>query len=203
MRLLEKQKTKKIKRRQLIIVFAFLFTSYFAYILPKPLFTDPMSRVVFDDNGKLIGARIAKDGQWRFNRTDSLPQKYIDCLIQYEDHRFYIHPGIDPISMIGAISHNLKNKGTRGGSTIPMQIMRMSFKNNERNIFSKFKESVLAVYLTLRYSKSTQLKIYASNAPYGSNVVGFEAACWRYFGKPTSLITWSEAAMLAVLPNAP
>jgi penicillin-binding protein 1C len=167
------------------------------------LFNDPLSTVVYDNDGLLLGARISSDGQWRFEQSDSIPQKYIDCLIQYEDKRYYYHFGIDPLGIFGAIKHNLSKKNRRGGSTIPMQVMRMAFKKNKRNVFSKIKESLLSVYLTIRFKKSTVLKIYAANAPFGGNVVGMEAACWRYFGKAPHLLTWAEAATLAVLPNAP
>lgn len=176
---------------------------YLGWVLPRPLFDNALSTIVYDNEGKLMGARIAADGQWRFPQPDSLPSKYIDCLIEYEDRRFYYHPGFDPLAIAASIRHNLSSGTRRGGSTITMQVMRLAFKNNRRNVWSKLKETCLSVYLTLRYKKSTVLKIYAANAPFGSNVVGLEAACWRYYGKAPHLLTWSEAATLAVLPNAP
>jgi penicillin-binding protein 1C len=191
------------KGTRIVLSLLVAYVLYLAWILPRPLFDNPLSTIVYDNEGKLMGARIAADGQWRFPQPDSLPSKYIDCILEYEDRRFYYHPGFDPLAVIGAIKHNLSSSTRRGGSTITMQVMRLAFKNNRRNIWSKVKETCLSVYLTLRYKKSTILKVYAANAPFGSNVVGLEAACWRYYGKPPHLLTWAEAATLAVLPNAP
>ncbi len=194
----------RIKLKYKFILFIGLaFVIYLALILPRPLFQLPLSTVVYDKDGQLIGARISSDGQWRFPPPDSLPQKYIDCILQYEDKRFYFHPGFDPLALLSSFKHNLTSKNRRGGSTITMQVMRMAFKKNKRNLISKIKETCLSFYLTLRYKKSTVLKMYASNAPFGGNVVGLEAACWKYFGKPPHLLSWAEAATLAVLPNAP
>ena len=90
----------------------------------------------------------------------------------------------------------------RGGSTISMQVIRMS-RGKDRTIWQKVVETVLATRLELRYSKSKILALYASHAPFGGNVVGIRAASWRYFGHPCEELSWSEAATLAVLPNSP
>jgi penicillin-binding protein 1C len=177
---------------------------YLIYHYPRPLFNRPKSTIVFDRQHNLLGARIAKDGQWRCSANDTIPHKYTKALILAEDHRFYYHLGIDPISIFGSLRDYLFSQGKlRGASTIPMQIMRMSLENKERGFSSKIIEAVYAVYLSLTQSKNKQILLYANNAPFGGNIVGIEAACWRYFGKSPSLITWAEAAMLAVLPNSP
>jgi penicillin-binding protein 1C len=90
-----------------------------------------------------------------------------------------------------------------GGSTLDMQVIRLHRKETERTVLEKFIESVLATRLQFRYSKKEILSLYASHAPFGGNVVGLEAACWRYFGREPKDLSWAEAAMLAVLPNAP
>ncbi len=90
-----------------------------------------------------------------------------------------------------------------GGSTITMQVIRLSRKGKRRTVFEKIIEMVLATRLELRYSKQEILGLYASHAPFGGNVVGLEAACWRYFGRSPQQLSWGEAALLAVLPNAP
>jgi penicillin-binding protein 1C len=99
---------------------------------------------------------------------------------------------------------NSKGKGnTQGGSTITMQVMRLSQKDNKRTIWNKLKESMLALRLECSFSKKEILALYAGNAPFGSNVVGLEAAAWRYYGRSASKLSWGEMAALAVLPNAP
>ena len=174
------------------------------YILPRPLFNEPLCVVLEDTQQNLLGARIAKDGQWRFPECDSLPEKYEQCLIQFEDRRFYYHPGFDPISMGRAILSNFKNKRVvSGASTLSMQTIRLSRNNPKRTVLEKMIELVLVTRLELGYSKKDILNLYASHAPFGGNVVGLEAASWRYFGKHPSLLSWAEAALMAVLPNNP
>jgi penicillin-binding protein 1C len=83
-----------------------------------------------------------------------------------------------------------------------MQVIRLS-RGRERTLWQKFVEAFKATRLELRYSKRRILALYASNAPFGGNVVGLDAAAWRYFGRPPEELSWAEAATLAVLPNAP
>lgn len=182
-----------------------LFTIWYLFFaLPSPLFQDPISMVLEDRNGELLGAQIAKDGQWRFPNSDTLPENFAAALVEFEDNRFYYHPGIDPVGIARAFVQNFKNGSiVSGGSTITMQVIRMARKGQARTIREKLIELVLATRLELKYSKKEILRLYASNAPFGGNVVGLNAASWRYFGKSPSLLSWGEAATLAVLPNAP
>ena len=173
-------------------------------VAPMPSFRAPLSTVVEADDGTLLGARVAADGQWRFPPPDSLPEKYITCLINYEDRWFRWHPGVNPVAVVKALSSNIRaGKTVRGGSTITMQVARMARGNPERTYGGKVIEMFSAVKLELFRSKKSILKLYASNAPFGGNTVGIEAAAWRYTGRGTADLTWAEAAMLAVLPNAP
>ena len=174
------------------------------FCLPSTLFEDPYSTVLEDYQGELLSASIAKDGQWRFPELDTVPEKFAKALVAYEDKRFYSHPGVDILSIGRAIKQNLSARKIKsGGSTIDMQVIRLSRKGKSRTIFEKAIESLLATRLELRYSKEEVLALYASHAPFGGNVVGLEAACWRYFGREPKELSWAEAAMLAVLPNSP
>ncbi len=152
----------------------------------------------------LLGAVIADDGQWRFPHNDSVPEKFKTCIIQFEDAYFYKHPGFNPISIFKAFRENLKsNSIKRGGSTITQQVIRLSRKGQERTYLEKLKELILATRLEFREPKATILSYYASNAPFGGNVVGLDAASWRYFNRSPYELSWAESATLAVLPNAP
>ncbi|MEP7143055.1 MAG: transglycosylase domain-containing protein, partial [Ferruginibacter sp.] len=178
--------------------------SWFWLSLPNQLFNTPTSYVIEDKDGNLLNASIAEDGQWRFPYNKKVPQKFIDCITTFEDKRFFYHPGVDPIAIARAIIKNIKNKGVvQGGSTINMQVMRLSKGDNRRTIWNKLKESILAIRLQCGYSKKEVLALYAANAPFGSNVVGLDAAAWRYFGRNPAKLSWGEMAALAVLPNAP
>lgn len=180
-----------------------LLIGYFL-CLPSSLFRDPYSTVLEDSQGELLSAAIASDGQWRFPEMDSIPKKFSEALVAYEDKRFWNHPGIDLLSLGRAIKQNFEaGKIISGGSTINMQVIRLSRNGKSRTIFEKLIESILATRLELRYTKSEVLNLYAAHAPFGGNVVGLEAACWRYFGRDSKELSWAEAAMLAVLPNSP
>ncbi|MEO0900846.1 MAG: penicillin-binding protein 1C [Bacteroidota bacterium] len=167
------------------------------------MFKEPTSTVVTSSEGFLLGARIADDGQWRFPKVDSIPNRFKQSVLLFEDEYFYQHPGFNPISIFNALVHNLTKETRRGGSTITQQVIRLSRKNKPRTYFEKAIELFMATRLEFRDSKDEILKLYASNTPYGGNVVGLETASWRYFGIPSHELSWGQAATLAVLPNAP
>jgi penicillin-binding protein 1C len=171
---------------------------------PMPRFRSPFSTVVEASDGSLLGARIAEDGQWRFPGFDSVPVKFEKALLTFEDRYFYYHPGINPVSVIRALKDNISaGEVVSGGSTISMQVARIARGNTKRSYAEKFIEVLSALKLETFHSKKTILKMYASNAPFGSNIVGIEAATWRYLGKRSADLTWAEAAAFAVLPNSP
>ncbi|MFM2285961.1 MAG: hypothetical protein RLZZ543_1458 [Bacteroidota bacterium] len=190
------------KRRRLFACILLLIA--FIFCLPNPIFDVSYSTVITSKDGKLLGARIAEDGQWRFPGSDTIPEKFEACLLTFEDKHFYQHPGINPVSMGRAAWQNIMNgRVLSGGSTLSMQVMRLSRKGQKRSILEKAIESIQAVRLECSYSKRSILALYAQHAPFGGNVVGLEAAAWRYFGRNANELTWAESATLAVLPNAP
>jgi penicillin-binding protein 1C len=174
------------------------------FISPLPRFKSPLSTVVEASDGSLLGARIADDGQWRFPGSGQVPEKFEKSLLTFEDSWFYYHPGINPVSIVRALLNNIKaGKIVSGGSTITMQVARISRGNKSRNYAKKFVEILSALKLELFRSKKRILQLYSSNAPFGGNTVGLEAAAWRYTGKSAADMTWAEAASLAILPNSP
>lgn len=92
----------------IIIVLLFLLFWGIYHFLPPYRFTKPVSTVVFDRNGELLGARIATDGQWRFPVSLAVPEKFKICLIEFEDQYYYRHPGINPLSIVRATYQNLR-----------------------------------------------------------------------------------------------
>ncbi len=195
-----KKQIKAIVYTDVIFVALFVF---FLFSLSKPLFITPTSYVLEASNGELLSASIAKDGQWRFPVADSVPDKFAKCIITFEDKRFYRHFGVDFIAIGRAIRQNIRAKSVASGaSTLSMQVIRLSRKK-QRTISQKLVEMWLAVRLEFSYSKEEILALYAANAPFGSNVVGLEAASWRYYGRAAEQLSWGEMATLAVLPNSP
>ena len=192
------------KRKIIFYTFLTIALTFYWFCLPKQLFNDPSSTVINDQTGILIGAKIADDGQWRFPQSDSVPNKFKTSLLRFEDRHFYQHPGVNPVSIFRAFYQNIQSgKIVSGGSTLTMQVIRLSRKGKPRSIYEKIREIILATRLELTHTKEEILSLYASNAPFGGNVVGLEAASWRYFGRNPEELSWAESATLAVLPNAP
>ncbi|MEM6514636.1 MAG: penicillin-binding protein 1C [Bacteroidota bacterium] len=193
-----------IKKHKFKLSILLVLIIVYAFCLPNQLFKEPTATVITGNDGRLLGAQIADDGQWRFPHNDSVPKKFEVCITQFEDEYFYQHPGFNPISIFKALQQNLSaGEVKRGGSTLTQQVIRLSRKGQSRTYWEKIKEIILATRLELRDSKSEILSKYASNAPFGGNVVGLEAASWRYFNREASQLSWAESATLAVLPNAP
>jgi penicillin-binding protein 1C len=193
---------KKYLFRSLLVLLALMLI--LVMLAPMPRFKKPCSTVVLASDGQLLGARIAADGQWRFPSNDTVPDKFKTCLIEFEDQYFQFHPGVNLFAIGRAMLQNTKaKKVVSGGSTISMQVARMAGNGRKRTISNKIIEIFSALKLELFSRKRTILSLYASNAPFGGNLVGLDAACWRYFGHGASQLSWAEAATLAVLPNAP
>lgn len=193
-----------IKKYKKTTGFVILLFVAFIFCLPDPLFDNPYSTVLEDKDGNLLSASIADDGQWRFPSQAEVPSKFESSILLFEDKRFYSHLGVDPLATFRAIQQNFKaGHVVSGGSTITMQVIRLSRQNHKRTYFEKIIEMILATRLELSFSKREILSMYAAHAPFGGNVVGIEAASWRYFGRKLDDLSWAESAMLAVLPNNP
>ena len=191
-------------RIRLILCVTFVALVIYYFCLPNVIFADPYSTVLEDQKGELLSASIANDGQWRFPEVYTVPEKFAQALITFEDKRFKNHLGVDLRSLGRAMKQNIQAGEVKsGGSTITMQVIRLSRKGKSRSLFQKAIEIIFATRLEFRYSKDEIIGLYASHAPFGGNVVGLEAACWRYFGRDPQELSWGEAALLAVLPNAP
>lgn len=168
------------------------------------VFSSSYSKVIYDNKGQPLRIFIAEDEQFRFSpQLNVLPQKYMIALTEFEDRYFNWHPGVNPFPVVRAFLQNIaKGKRVSGASTITMQTARLS-NPQPRNYWNKVKECFLAIRLTIYYSKQEILEMYSAHVPMGSNVVGVESAAWIYFKSSLMEITWAQAALLAILPNAP
>jgi penicillin-binding protein 1C len=191
-------------KRAVTSVLVLLALLAFWLCLPEPLFTRPHSTILLTEQGELLGARIAEDGQWRFPATKLVADKFRQAIIHYEDKRFDTHLGVDPVALVRAIKLNFAaGHIVSGGSTLSMQVIRLAKNNPKRSYREKIIEMIQALRLELRYNKDEIIALYASHAPFGGNVVGLDTAAWRYFGRSAEQLSWAEAATLAVLPNSP
>ncbi|MBN2104863.1 penicillin-binding protein 1C [bacterium] len=193
-----------LKRWLSVFAGMFVFSVAFYLSLPSPLFKDPYSVILLDRDNHLLGATISQDEQWRFPAMDSVPESFIQAITQYEDKRFFRHPGVDLKAIMRAAWQNIRaGKIISGGSTLTMQVIRLARKEKSRTVWEKCIEIILSIRLELTLNKEEILILYAAHAPFGGNVVGLEAASWRYFGCGPEQLSWAETAMLAVLPNSP
>jgi len=183
-----------------------LLLAFVAFWLLVPVVTPqaPLSTLLLDRNGRLLGASIAADEQWRFPLDGHVPRRYAVAVQAFEDRRFRRHPGVDPLALGRAMVANVRaGRVVSGASTLTMQTVRIARGNPARTVPEKLWEMVLALRLELALDKDDILLAYASHAPYGGNTVGVEAAAWRYYQRPAEELSWAEASTLAVLPNSP
>lgn len=125
------------------------------------------------------------------------------AVIAAEDQKFPEHWGFDVAAIEKALAHNERNETrVRGASTLSQQTAKNLFLWDGRSWLRKGLEAGLTVGIETVWSKKRILTVYLNIAEFGEGVFGVEAAAQRYFNKPASRLTMSEAALLAaVLPN--
>ncbi len=202
-------KLKNIRyRRKALILAAVPLVFFLAVVLtpvPEPLFPGRYSTVVTDRNGKMMRVFLNPDQQWILPpRPDMpVPKKLEQALLTAEDRFFYSHPGVNPFAICRAIWQDARaGRIVSGASTLTMQLARIS-RPKPRTVANKVLEMLQAIKIEWRYGKKDILRMYLDHAPFGGNVIGIRAASWKNFGKAPEKLTWSQAATLAVLPNAP
>jgi len=163
------------------------------------------SREVLDADGRLLRAFTTPDSRWRLkvSAADVDPQ-FIRMLIAYEDQRFHDHRGID-LWALGRAGLQLATHGriVSGGSTLSMQVARLSEPREGRSFASKFLQMARAVQIERRLSKAQILDLYLNLAPYGGNLEGVRSASLAYFGKEPRRLSVADAALLVALPQLP
>lgn len=199
-------KTTLIRRKKpLLIGMGILLLFYLLIPLPSSLFKPDYSTVVLDERSQILRVFLNRNEQWSLPPQEDLeiPQKLKTAVLAYEDRYFYYHPGINPAALARALRQNLSSRRTvSGASTLTMQVARL-IAPKQRTYLNKLLEIFQALKIETQYSKEEILRLYLNHAPYGGNIVGYQAASLRYFRKLPEALTWGEAAALAVLPNAP
>ena len=144
------------------------------------------------------------DDQRRDVQFDEISTYFKDAVIAVEDHRFYYHPGIDPIGLSRAVAYNLSGaEGTQGGSTITQQLARTLFLSNTRTYGRKIKEAALAVMLEVFLSKREILQLYMNRVYLSAGIYGVESMSQKLLRKPASKLTLGEAALIAGIIRRP
>lgn len=163
------------------------------------------SALVTDREGGLLRAFLSRDDMWRLAAAaGEVSPEYVRLLIAYEDRRFFLHPGVDPLAMLRAAYQYVRHGGiVSGGSTLTMQAARLLEPGPTRTLGAKLSQVARALQLELRYSKREILDIYLTLAPFGGNIEGVRAASLAWFGKEPRHLTVAEAALLVALPQSP
>lgn len=207
---------KPVRRRGFVRVVAALLGGLGAIVLlgwaalaavpfdAESLFSGRLSTVVLDRRGQLLRAYLASDDQWRIATTlHELSPWVIRATLAAEDRRFFQHGGVDGLALARAAWQNLRaGRIVSGASTISMQVVGLA-DSRERTLWRKCRQIFRALQLERQRTKTHILELYLTNAPYGGNICGVQAAAWRYFGKSARELTAAEAALLAGIPQAP
>src|SRR5687768_13423506 len=182
-----------------LVAIAGVWTVHYSWVIYK-LNRGVGDTVFLDASGK-VWFRL--DEQRRDVPLEQISTFLKDAVIAVEDHRYYGHPGIDPIGLGSAVVYNLKNERTQGGSTITQQLARTLFLSNSRTYGRKVKEAALAVLLEVFLSKREILQLYLNRVFLSGGVYGVETMSQKLFGKPAARLTLPEAAMIAGIIRAP
>ncbi|EIK5732166.1 peptidoglycan glycosyltransferase PbpC, partial [Salmonella enterica] len=171
---------------------------------PLPLNEVNPARVVVADDGTPLWRFADDEGIWRYPVTiEEVSPRYLEALINYEDRWFWRHPGVNPFSVARAAWQDLTaGRVISGGSTLTMQVARL-LDPHPRTFGGKIRQLWRALQLEWHLSKRDILTLYLNRAPFGGTLQGVGAASWAYFGKSPARLSYADAALLAVLPQAP
>ena len=133
-----------------------------------------------------------------------IPEHLQHAFIAIEDHRFYSHPGVDPIALGRAVVRNLRSPGTvEGGSTMTQQLARTLFLSNKKTYGRKVREAALAMMIDGQLSKDQVLELYLNRIYLSAGVYGVETMSRQLFGRPSKQLNLAECALIAGLARAP
>jgi len=175
---------------------------------PKlPRVRDASTLVVAAD-GTPLRAFADAEGVWRYPATPAaVSPLYLQALQNYEDRWFRWHPGVNPFALLRAAAQwGSGGRIVSGGSTLSMQVARILDRDDglsTRTLHGKLVQMLRALQLEAHLDKDRILSLYLERAPFGGTIEGVEAASWAYLGKSSSRLSHAEAALLAVLPQAP
>jgi membrane peptidoglycan carboxypeptidase len=163
----------------------------------------PSNTLIYASGGELIATISgAEDRHWiPLNRIHPFMQK---AAVAIEDRRFFLHRGMDPVRLAGAVWADLRAMSLdQGGSTITQQLVKLSLLSSERTMTRKVRELFMAVALEQEVPKLEILESYLNKVYLGYGMYGVETAAQGYFGKSADSLTLNEAAFLAALIKKP
>jgi penicillin-binding protein 1C len=186
---------------------AFARDSFDAFIdaTQLPVLDATTGTEVQDRDGDLLRAYTVANGRWRLEiGPDGVDPFYQRLLIDYEDKRFFDHPGVDARAVLRAGWQALRyGRVISGGSTLTMQVARLLEASGTGKMSGKLRQMRVALALERRLSKQQVLRLYLHLAPFGGNLEGVRAAALAYFGKEPARLTLAQSALLVAIPQSP
>lgn len=187
---------KKITTYLFIILFtAILFTGFYTIFKGYSMYLSVINKVDISEKVDQIKENPG------YTEYDDISETFLNALVAVEDHRFFIHQGIDLISLIRVTVTNLKRFSlAEGGSTITQQLARNMYFTQEKKFSRKIAEALVATDLEKNYNKKTILELYANIIYFGNGLYGIAQASQEYFNVLPSELTFSQAVYLAGFP---
>lgn len=152
------------------------------------------------------GSVLKEIGEVSHQKIDleKVPDYLSQAFVASEDVRFYKHTGFDLRGIARAMVANIKAGGAQeGASTITQQLARVAYLTQEKKIWRKLKEIVIAQEIEKNLTKQDILETYLNLVYFGSGSYGVADATWVYFGKKPDQLNLSEVATLAGIVPAP
>lgn len=134
---------------------------------------------------------------------NEIPINLKNAVVSIEDERFYEHKGVDYISLVRSLVHNIFTDTTQGGSTIEMQLSKNLLTNDDKTIKRKIRDIYNAISIDKHMTKDEILSSYLNNIYLGRSSYGVGKGAKEYFGKNVSDLSLAESAMLAGITNNP
>ena len=162
------------------------------------------SRIFLDRRDRVLRITLAPDGTYRiFTPLTAMPPELMEATLLYEDRSFYRHPGVNPLALLRSVAQMALGGRRMGGSTISMQVVRLTRKFSTASIPGKLRQIWQALVLERHYGKDEILEAYLNLAPYGANVEGVGAAARIWFHKEAAELSLPEILALTPVPQHP
>lgn len=204
-------KSAKIFSSGIAFSFVFIYVPSVFYswyrTLPKPELIDQIvvsnrPTVILDRKGRTL-YEVYVDKKYDPVKLQKVPRYVVMATLAVEDHEFFSHNGIRPVSIVRAAKATVLDESLQGGSTITQQLVKNVLLTSERTMTRKIKEIFISLAVEKKYTKNEILEFYLNNIPYGGTAWGVESASRKFFGKSVADLTLAEGAFLASLPSAP
>jgi len=192
------------RRRRALVGSLLAVAAASGFIWHRSTFIEPRPTAILSDRQGVYLGQIGRTelgyGYWPVERV---PERVGAAILALEDHRFWDHPGVDPLAVLRAARSNIDAaRRVSGASTLAMQVARMQHPAS-RGYIAKTIEMATALTMTARYGRQAVLQQYLRLAPFGQNGHGIAHAARWYFDKPVDDLSWAEIAFLSAIPQAP